>query len=73
MLSKYLGVRGGTLSDGERSRASAASRGRVEPESKGQHNLTVSRLEVHSRPLLDVKHGANLLWDDNLAFRPDDS
>ena len=39
---------------------------------KGQHNLTVHRFKVHSRPLLDVEHGADLPWDDDLAFRADD-
>ncbi len=46
--------------------------GRPWRESKGQRNLAVSCFEVHSRPRLDVKHGANLLWDDDLAFRADD-
>ena len=37
-----------------------------------QHDLAASRLEVHSRPRLDLEHGADLLWDDDLAFRADD-
>ena len=37
-----------------------------------QHNLAVSCLEVRARPLRDVEHGADLLRDDNLAFRADD-
>jgi len=41
-------------------------------ESKDQHNLAVSHFKVHARPRLDVAHGADLLWDDDLAFRADD-
>ena len=37
-----------------------------------QHNLAVSRFKVHLRPWLDVEHGADLLWDADLAFRTDD-
>ena len=36
------------------------------------HNLAVSRLEVHARSVLDLEHGADLLRDDDLAFRADD-
>ena len=32
----------------------------------------VRRRRVHSCPLLDVAHGANLHWDDDLASRADD-
>jgi len=27
---------------------------------------------MHSRPRLDVEHGADLLWNDNLTLRTDD-
>ena len=64
MCSKYLGVRGGTLSEPTASLSSEVE-GRPWRESKGQHHLTASRFEVHSRPLLDMEHGADLLWDDD--------
>ena len=53
---------------------SKASRHALEvPRCEGrQHDLAVSRFEMHSRPRLDVERGANLLWDHDLAFRADD-
>ena len=41
-------------------------------ESKDQHDLAVLHIEVYSRPRPDVEHGADLRWDDDLAFRADD-
>ena len=51
---------------------SKASRHALEvPRREGrQYDLAVSRLEVHPRPLLDLAHGAVLLWDHDLAFVP---
>ncbi len=73
MRSKYLGVRGGILSETTASLSRAKSR---EGRGASRRISTISPCLASKRtrvPFLirRVEHGADLLWDDDLTFRAD--